>query len=266
MLSTTEPAQLCRSGRDLSWQHHPDPPPSLPANLPLGLRGRLLSTADAPALASLRRTVIERQLDSPDCYRLEAESPAFPASHLGPWGMGDQGLITGLFDAEQELIAYGALTLPAPGELSRADVLAIPPAEPDNLAYLASAMVRADWRGRGLHHCLIAWRQSLAQSLRRRHLLAAVWPGNHQSWGHLVAHGLPAKKLSPIGNGLTRLILHRDLEAPLPQPDPASRLLIPLDQLAAQEARFAAGYWLWRRIMATDDVFGVLARPRPEET
>ena len=84
MLSTTEPAQLCRSGGGLSWQILPDPPPSLPANLPTGLRGRLLTAADATALASLRRTVIERQLDSPDYYRLEAESPAFPASHLGP--------------------------------------------------------------------------------------------------------------------------------------------------------------------------------------
>ena len=265
MLSTAEPAQLCRSGRDLSWQHHPDPPPCLPANLPLGLRGRLLSTADAPALAKLRRTVIEHQLDSPDCYRLEAETPAFPASHLGPWGMGDQGLIVGLFDAE-ELIAYGALTLPAPGEPRHADVLALPPGERDNIAHLASAMVRGDWRGRGLHHCLIAWRQSLAQSLRRRHLVAAAWPGNHQSWGHLVAHGLPAKKLARIGNGLTRLVLHRDLEAPLPQPDPASRLLIPHDQLAFQEARFAAGYWLWRRIMTRDGVLGVLARPRAART
>ena len=265
MLSTPEPAQLCRSGGGLSWQLLPDPPP-LPqeALLPPGLKGRLLTVADAGPLAALRQTVVSCQLENPNCYRFKAESPDFPATHLGPSGPGEKGLIAGLFDAEGALIAYGALTLPAPGEPGRADVLSLPSSERDQIAYLASAMVRADWRYQGLHHFLINWRLSLAQSLHRRHLVSAVWPGNHQSWGHLVAHGLPAKKLARVGTGLKRLVLHRDVGAPLPQPDPASRVLIPLDQLAAQEQeqRFDAGYWLWRRIKGPDGILGELALPR----
>ena len=264
MLSTLEPAQPCRSGGGLSWQLLTDPPTHPPAALlPPGLRGRLLTVADADPLAALRRTVVGCQLENPNYYRFEAESPDFPTTHLSPRGPGAKGLIAGLFDAEGALIAYGALTLPAPGEPSRADVLSLPPGELDQIAYLASAMVRADWRYQGLHHFLINWRLSLAQGLHRRHLVSAVWPGNHQSWGHLVAHGLPAKKLARVGTGLKRLVLHRDMEAPLPQPDPASRILIPLEQLAAQEPRFDAGYWLWRRIKGPNGIHGELALPSP---
>lgn len=263
MLSSPESAQFCRGGRGLSWQSFSDPPSLLQAPSTASLRGRLLTAADAVDLATLRQTVINRQLANPDCYRLEAESPDFPASHLGPRGLGEKGLIAGLFDAEGTLIAYGALTLPAPGEPSRADVLSLPPAQRDQIAYLASAMVRADWRVRGLHHLLIEWRLSLAHSLQRRHLVSAAWPGNHQSWGHLVAHGLVAKKLVRVGNGLKRLVLHRDLDTPLPQLEPASRILINLDQLASQEPRFDEGYWLWRRILVPDGIYGEMARPSP---
>ena len=246
----------------MSWRLPPDPGPLLQATLAAGLRGRLLTTSDITALTTLRQTVIGRQLENTNYYRLEAESPDFPASHLGPTGPGDKGLIAGLFDAEEALIAYGALTLPAPREPSRVDVLSLAPAEADQIAYLASAMVRADWRGQGLHHFLIVWRLSLARFLPRRHLVSAVWPGNHQSWGHLADHGLLAKKLARIGSGLKRLVLHRDLDGPVPEPDLASRLLISLDQLAAQEQRFDEGYWLWRRIKRADGIFAELARPR----
>ena len=61
---------------------------------------------------------------------------------------------------------------------------------------------------------------------------------------------------------MKRLVLHRDLDGPVPEPDLASRLLISLDQLAAQEQRFDEGYWLWRRIKRADGIFVELARPR----
>lgn len=238
-----------------------DPVNGLTAQLPPGVSGRVLTVADAGRLAELRREVVGRQLPDPNCYRLEAESPDFPPSHLGPDGPGDKGVIAGLFSDGGELIAYAALTLPRPGESSHGDALGLSPGQQDQVAYLASAMVRADWRGRGLHHALVAWRLRLADALGRRHAIAATWPGNYQSWGHFCAHGLLGEKLVMVGDGLLRLVAHRDLAVPVPAPDPATRRLTAVAALADQGALFDAGYRLWRRVEREDGVFAELARP-----
>ena len=249
----------------MSWQLHQDALFRLAAFLPAGVSGRLLSSADAEVLAGLRLEVVTRQLADPNCYRLEAESPDFPASHLGEAGPGEKGVIAGLFDPARVLIGYAALTLPRPGESSRADLLDLPADQRHLVAYLASAMVRADWQKHGLHHALVEWRLILAGALGRRHAVSAVWPGNHQSWGHLVAHGLRGKKLARVEKGLLRLVVHRDLLAPPPLPDPLSLRLIPLALLADQMVLFDEGYWLWRRLRRPDHILAELARPLPEE-
>lgn len=249
----------------MSWQLPEDALAPLVASLPAGVSGRLLSSADAPALARFRAEVVGRQLADPNCYRLEAESPDFPASHLGQAGAGVKGVMAGLFDDTGVLIAYGALTLPRPGEPSRADLLDLPADQRSLVAYLASAMVRADWQQRGLHHALVAWRLVLAGALGRRHAVSAVWPGNHQSWGHLLAHGLRGKKMARVEKDLIRLVVHRDLAAPPPLPDPLSLRLIPLALLPDQTALFDEGYWLWRRLRRPDHILAEFARPRPRE-
>lgn len=235
----------------------------LAAQLPPGVSGRLLTDADAALLAELRREVVSRQLPDPNCYRVEAESPDFPPSHLGPHGPGEKGVIAGLFSDGGELIAYAALTLPRPGEVNHGDALGLPPDQRDQVAYLASAMVRADWRGRGLHHGLVIWRLQLAAALGRRHAIAATWPGNYQSWGHFCAHGMLGERLILVGEGLLRLAAHRDLAAPAPVIDPATRRLVIVSALADQGALFDAGYRLWRRVRRDDGVFAELARPLP---
>lgn len=237
--------------------------PDIP--LPAGIAGRLLTVADTEALAALRRDVVSHQLEDPNCYRLEAESPDFPASHIGPDGPGDKGMILGLFDHEAGLVSYGALTLVRPGEPSRADALDLPEDQRDQVAYLASVMVRAEWRGQGLHHALIEWRLALAGLAGRRHAVSAVWPGNHRSWGHLLAHGLQVKKLVWVGNALPRLVAHRDLNAPAPRPIRDTIRLIALPHLTEQAALFDEGYWLWRRVTGADGVLAELARPQPAE-
>ncbi|MBP6582760.1 MAG: hypothetical protein KA204_04720 [Chromatiaceae bacterium] len=249
----------------MSWQLYQDALFRLAAFLPAGVSGRLLSSADAEVLAGLRLEVVTRQLADPNCYRLEAESPDFPASHLGEAGPGEKGVIAGLFDPARVLIGYAALTLPRPGEPSRADLLDLPAAQRHLVAYLASAMVRADWQNHGLHHALVEWRLDLANALGRRHAVSAVWPGNHPSWGHLVAHGLRGKKLARVEQGLLRLVLHRDLAAPAPLPDPRSFQVIPLALLADQRALFDGGYWLWRRLRQPEGIQAELARPLREE-
>ncbi len=238
----------------------------LSALLPPGIACRVLGLGDGDVLAVLRQTVIDHQLADPNCYRLTAESPDFPASHLGNTdGCSSdperKGSIAGLFDIRGDLVAYGALTLPRPGESSRCDSLDLPADERHLTAYLASAMVRADWRGFGLHHALIEWRLALASALGRRHMVSATWPGNYRSWGHLTAHGVHGKKLVMIADGVWRLLVHRDLESHPPQADPSTTLLIPLSKLAHRKELFDAGFWLWRLVRQPEGLFAELAHP-----
>jgi hypothetical protein len=247
----------------MSWQLHQDALFRLAAFLPAGVSGRLLSSADAEVLAGLRLEVVTRQLADPNCYRLEAESPDFPASHLGEAGPGEKGVIAGLFDPARVLIGYAALTLPRPGEPSRADLLDLPAAQRHLVAYLASAMVRADWQNHGLHHALVEWRLDLAGALGRRHAVSAVWPGNHQSWGHLVAHGLRGKKLARVEQGCCAWCSIAIWRRPRPCRTPGPSRLIPLALLADQMALFDEGYWLWRRLRRPEGIQAEFARPLP---
>ncbi len=249
----------------MTWQLPEDALRRLTDSLPVEVNGRLLCIDDAAALARLRLDVVTRQLADPNCYRLEAESPDFPLSHLGQEGPGAKGVIAGLFDSSGVLIGYGALTLPRLGEPTRADLLDLPSEQRHLVAYLASAMVRVDWQHHGLHHALIDWRLALADAMGHRHAVSAVWPGNHQSWGHLVAHGLQGKKMARVEQGLQRLVLHRDLAATAPTPDRGSLRLVPLAELADQEGLFERGYWLWRRLRRPEGILAELARPWPGE-
>jgi hypothetical protein len=245
----------------MNWRLPADAMRRLTAALPAGVSGRVLTTADALTLDGFRREVVSRQLPDPDCYRLEAHGPDFPLSHLGQAGPGDAGLILGLMAGDGSLIGYGALTLPPPGEPNRAAVLNLPLTQRDQVADLESAMVRTDWRGRGLHKVLIDWRLSMALALGRRHVVCAVWPGNHQSWGHLLAKGLQGKQLVRVRGGWVRLLTHRDLEAPAPVPDLTTVQRVLINQLASQEGLFDQGYWLWRRVPGEEGLLAELARP-----
>jgi len=249
----------------MTWQLPEDALIRLTNSLPVEVNGRLLCVGDAAALARLRLEVVSQQLVDPNCYRLEAESPDFPLSHLGQEGSGAKGVIAGLFDSAGALIGYGALTLPRSGEPSRADLLDLPSDQRHLVAYLASAMVRLDWQHHGLHHALIDWRLALADAMGRRHAVSAVWPGNHQSWGHLAAHGLQGKKMARVEGGLLRLVAHRDLAGTPPTPDHDRLRLVPVEELADQGELFDQGYWLWRRIRRPEGSYAELARPTPGE-
>ena len=80
-----------------------------------------------------------------------------------------------------------------------------------------------------------------------------------------MAHGLRGKKLARVEKGLLRLVLHRDLAAPAPLPDPSSLQVIPLALLADQMELFDGGYWLWRRLRQPEGIQAELARPLREE-
>ena len=227
---------------------------------------RILTTADRSALAALRAAVVGAQLLQPDCYRFEAEQPGFPENHLGADGVGEAGLIVGLFDeATQALAAYGALTLapPDPVVARLGEALQMPQTTCADIAFFSSAMVDNAWRGHGLHDHLIQFRTDVAQAMGRRHLVTTIWPGNHPSWGHMTARGFHGKTLLDVSGGQMRLILHRDLAAAPPHCDPLTRHVAALEDLPRQAALFAAGHWLWRRLRRDGAVFAELARPAP---
>lgn len=234
--------------------------------LPPGIRGRVLNLADAHLLEAFRHEVTDRQLPDVNCYRLDAHAPDFPLSHLGPTGPGVKGLIGGLFADGDILIGYGALSLPQAGQPNRADILNLKDGGGDRIADLESAMVHNDWRGQGLHHALIQWRLALASALGRRHVVCAVWPGNHWSWMNLLDHHLLGKKLVQVRGGWLRLLTHRDLAQPLPVPDEATSLMLPLADLVEQGPLFDQGYWLWQGVRRDQGIYARLALPRwPEE-
>lgn len=227
--------------------------------LPAPLSCRLLDKADADRLTDFRARIVAG-LPDPDFYRMAGESGDFVRDHLsGPDG---GGVVAGVFDQSGEMAAYGALGLPQPGMLNRGEQLGLPVGELPLVAHISSAMVRPDWHGNGLHHRLLDWRISVAALSGRRHLLTTVSPRNHQSWGHLAAHGILAKRLIDVGGGLIRLLVHRDLtRAPQAVADLAAHRRIAVERLADQSALFDAGCWLWRRERQGDAVFAVLAPP-----
>jgi hypothetical protein len=220
------------------------------------LRARLLTIDDARILSAFRADIIAH-LPDPDFYRLVGEAGDFVRDHLGA-----KGVTAGVFDRDGCLVAYGALGLPQPGDINRGAELGLPAGELAAVAHVSSAMVRPDWYQHGLHHCLLNWRLDVAAKLGKRHLLTTVSSRNHQSWAHLAAHGLLGKKLIDVGGGLTRLLVHRDLAVvPKETPGDAARVLVPVERLVDQAARFADGYWLWRRVRDEDGIFAELRRP-----
>lgn len=220
---------------------------SLRPHLPEGIACRMLTMDDADILRRFRQAIVQG-LEDPDHYRLAGEVGDFVADHLGA-----KGLTAGLFDREGAMIGYGALGLPREGDPNRGVDMGLPEDELPLVAHIASAMLRPDWRKRGLHHRLIDWRVVLAAALGRRHLLTTVSPRNHQSWGHLVGHGLLGKRLIDVGGGLIRLLVHGDCRA---APRPSRRLgtgtMVPVEELAEAKVLFAAGNWVWRRVPLSD--------------
>lgn len=228
----------------------------LAAALPDGLTCRLLRPADGPMMRDFRLSVVERLAD-PDHYRMAGEVGDFVAEHLGL-----VGLTAGVFDGPR-MAAYGALTLPDADGFNRGHDFGLEGVELEHVAHVASAMVDPDYRSKGLHHRLIDWRIALAGALGRWHLFTTVSPRNHQSWGHLAAHAIYPKRLIQVGNGLMRLLVHRDLRG-RPSIDPDALEVCPVDALSLRRDLFDDGFWVWGRCRMDGRVLALCARPRDE--
>ncbi len=216
----------------------------LAADLPDGLTARVLDLDDSGRLGDFRLRVVATLAD-PDHYRMAGEVGNFVADHLG-----DKGVTAGIFRGDR-LIAYGALGLPGPDDPNRGRDLDLPEDELALVAHMSSAMVAPEERGRGLHHRLIDWRLEVAQALGRRHLLTTVSTRNHCSWGHLASHGLYPERLIRVGGDLVRLLVHHDVLAE-PAFDPASAVLVAVEELCGRWDVFDRGGRVWARLSIGD--------------
>lgn len=208
------------------------------ARLAPGLSARMMTPDDAPAIRAFRAEIIAT-LDDPDFYDTRGETGDFVADHLGP-----VGITAGVFAGER-LVAYGALGLPGEHDPNRGRDLGLPEDELPRVAHMASAM--ASLRGRGLHHWLIDWRTAAALAEGRRHLITTVSTRNHQSWGHLAAHGLHPKRRLHLPSGLVRLLVHRDVAEKV-EPRAEAMSHVPVTELAAHPGLFEDGARIWGRV------------------
>jgi hypothetical protein len=226
-------------------------------SLPDDISPRILNISDLKALNELRSRVVSGQLAHPDCYRKEAESPNFPASHLEPALADIHGVICGLIDATGNLVGYGALSFTLPDVPSRADVLDIPAGERPRIGYLSSSMVDQSRLGEGLHHALIDWRIQLCTSLALSHVVSATWPGNYRSWKNLTAHGLRGKKIVDVAQGLQRTVFHRDLRIPLSETEEA-QVTVDIFDIEHQRELIDQGFWICRLLRNGDQALAEL--------
>lgn len=222
-------------------------------SLPPDLTARMMMAEDADMIRALRAEVIAA-LDDPDFYDTRGETGDFVADHLGL-----VGVTAGLFAGER-LVAYGALGLPGENDPNRGRDLDLPAAELRSVAHMASAMASQTLRGRGLHHFLIDWRSATAIAAGRRHLITTVSTRNHQSWGHLAAHGLHPKRRLVLQSGLVRFLVHRDIQDNA-SPDRNTMRHIPVADLATIPDPFENGDRIWGRANIAGTWCAILARP-----
>lgn len=200
-----------------------------PCDPPLPFAGRRLRPEELPAVTALH--ALSRQGVAPGLVAHDSDD--FFRERLGP-----RGRILGLF-AAGELVAYGVLGLPGPGQPSFADDLPQPlPAE--QVAEIDGVAVRPDLRGNGLQRLLVRWR--LAEAAGRSLALSTAAPGNRYSLANLLACGFEAVALRRKYEGAWRFLLARPLPASPDRPIPAEARPIPLERLEEQQALLQAGW------------------------
>ena len=214
--------------RRLLWEASVGPSTAVP----YGLAARWLDLDDADAVRALRRLVIGTLAD-PDHY--VPEDDRFVVDHLGAAGQ-----TYGVFDG-RELVAFGAIGLPGPGQENLGEALGLPEAQWPAVGHLASAMVRPGKRGIGLHHWLIQQRIDALAERGRHHAIAMVSPRNWASWHNLTRYRFYVKRIATMYGSLTRYLMHRDAAAPAIFAAPVRHC--PADDIETQRRLLEDGYW-----------------------
>ncbi len=150
-----------------------------------------------------------------------------------------RGAIVGAIDRGR-LRGYAVVIFPdADDEDNLARALALPADEHPRAAIYAGAGVHSDVRGQRVHEHLNECRLALARARRCLHVLGAVPTTNLASLATHLRAGLRARAVVNV-LGAPHYLVHRDLRA-VPT-TPTDAVAVPLADLPAQRARFAAGW------------------------
>lgn len=220
--------------------------------LPPGHSLRALTADDLPALHRLHDDVL-RALPDPGLFRLFGGAEKFLADHLGA-----RGRSLGVF-AQERLVAYGSVTLPAADDLDNyAGDLGWSSERAGGVALLSAAMVHPSHRERGLHRTLIASRIDLARALGVPELLVRAAPANAVSRRTLLSHGFAVAWLGVQREGSLRHVFWRPIDGPAwtpPASGEAAFAWAAADDLEEQKRLLAEG-WIGVRMRPGEPAVG----------
>ncbi|MCB1775952.1 MAG: hypothetical protein KDI50_00805 [Candidatus Competibacteraceae bacterium] len=211
------------------------------------------------ALAEVQDIHQEALRHVPEPGLVRSDSEAFFAYHFS-----GEGHTLGVF-AEDRLIAYGILSLPAGPDYGYdrfLEDLGLPASEWPRMAQLTGVAVRPEWRGNHLHRRLCAWRLELAHAVHRWQIAAVSAPGNPCSWRNLLAAGLWIKGIKLLGGQQLRYLLHADLRGSPPL-DFASAVTVEVSAMTKQRRLLATGYWGYAAVVEKNVQQLRYARPLP---
>lgn len=193
---------------------------------------RFIGDGLLPQIMSLQK-VIAAHLPDPEIFRLDAEAYWRKNFQTGE-------SVIGVF-AGDELIAYGAVYVPAPGADNFGVDIGLDRRSLETFAHLETTAVHPAYRGNGLQKKLMA---VMMDALRRRgyhHLGCTVSPLNHHSVTNIFHHRFVIRALKSKFGGLLRYVMYRDVTAKKPVYT-KGRQLIDAKDVAAQIKLLEEGY------------------------
>lgn len=166
--------------------------------------------------------------------------------------------ILGVYNEEEELIAYRYVAFPGYSEKNLGNDIKLSQDELDQVVHLETTVVHPSYRGNSLQSLTLQHMVPIVKSLGYRHLMCTVSPQNAYSLMNIMKNGLKIKALKKKygtdqtgKDGLWRFILHKDLEpAGLTKPDSLFRIQIgDLEKQKKLINEGFIGYWLFKENM-----------------
>ncbi|WP_129597906.1 hypothetical protein [Anaerophilus nitritogenes] len=156
--------------------------------------------------------------------------------------------IIGIFNKEDELIAYRHISFPGLSDRNLGKDIQLPENELVKVAQLERTLVHPDYRGNNLQRITFQGAIPLLKELGYRHLLTTISPFNLFSLLNTMQNGLKIKALKQkyqtgkdTNDGLWRFILHKDLESII-DIDYTQSVTVPLEDLETQQNLINDGF------------------------
>ncbi|WP_053955993.1 GNAT family N-acetyltransferase [Inediibacterium massiliense] len=163
--------------------------------------------------------------------------------------------IIGVFNKDNELIAYRHIAFPGVSDRNLGNDIHLPENELLKVAHLERTVVHPDYRGNNLQSITLQEAVPLIKELGYRHLVCTVSPFNLFSLYNIIKNGLKIKALKEkyqtgkdTHDGLWRFILHRELE-PVNNIEHTQSFSVSLNDFKAQEDLINDGFighWLFK--------------------